>query len=223
MAPKSQWCLRIFTKSSNMTDFLNALKKLKAIADTGIVYSTDEYNTERYTEIQQLALTLMANVSGNSPEQLNAMFAPVTDYPTVKTDVRALILSDDKKQVLLARESADGKWSLPGGWADIGDSPKETAEKEAREETGLTVKATRLLAVFDKRCHPHPPQPFYVYKLVFLCEVVSGELKEGFDLLGVGYFDIDSLPELSEDRILQSQIQLVYKKAANGDLSAYFD
>lgn len=206
-----------------MTDFLTAIKKLKAIADTGLIYSTDEYNTERYTEIQQLALTLMANVSGNSPEQLRAMFAPVTDYPTVKTDVRALILSDDKKQVLLARESADGKWSLPGGWADIGDSPKETAEKETLEETGLTVKATRLLAVFDKRCHPHPPQPFYVYKLVLLCEIIAGELKEGFDLLDVGCFDIDNLPELSEDRILESQIQLVYKKAANGDLSAYFD
>lgn len=206
-----------------MTDFLTALKKLKALADTGLVYSTDDYNKERYTEIQHIAIDLMAQASGNTTESLQAMFAPVTDYPTVKTDVRALILSDDKKQVLLARESADGKWSLPGGWADVGDSPKETAEKEAWEETGLTVKATQLLAVFDKRFHPHPPQPFYVYKMVFLCEKVSGELKEGFDLLDVGYFDIDNLPELSEERILESQIALVYKKAANGDLSAYFD
>lgn len=206
-----------------MSDFLTALKKLKALADTGLIYSTDDYNKERYTEIQHIAIELMASASGNSTESLTATFAPVTDYPTVKTDVRALILSDDKKQVLLARESADGKWSLPGGWADIGDSPKETAEKEAWEETGLTVAAKTLLAVFDKRFHPHPPQPFYVYKMVFLCEKVSGELKEGFDLLDVGYFDIDNLPELSEDRILKSQIELVYKKAANGDLSAYFD
>lgn len=206
-----------------MTDFLTAIKKLKALADTGLVYSTDDYNKERYTEIQHIAIELMAEVSGNTTESLHAMFAPVTDYPTVKTDVRALILSDDKKQVLLARESADGKWSLPGGWADVGDSPKETAEKEAWEETGLTVEAKTLLAVFDKRFHPHPPQPFYVYKMVLLCEKVSGELKEGFDLLDVGYFDIDNLPELSEDRILKSQIELLYKKAANGDLSAYFD
>jgi ADP-ribose pyrophosphatase YjhB (NUDIX family) len=224
LVPKSQPCLRIFTKTNSlMTDFLTSLKKLKALADTGLVYSTDDYNKERYSEIQHLSIALMAEVSGNSAESLQAMFAPVTDYPTVKTDVRALILSDDKKQVLLARESADGKWSLPGGWADVGDSPKETAEKEAWEETGLTVEAKTLLAVFDKRFHPHPPQPFYVYKMVFLCEKVSGELKEGFDLLDVGYFDIDNLPELSEDRILKSQIELVYKKAANGDLSAYFD
>ncbi|MFP9114364.1 NUDIX hydrolase [Flavobacterium sp. RHBU_3] len=206
-----------------MNDFLTQLKKLKALADTGLLYTKNDYDRERYEEILHISLELLAQTSGNSTETLKAMFAPVTDYPTVKTDVRAFILSEDKKKVLLAQESADGKWSLPGGWADIGDSPKETAEKEAWEETGLRVKATNLLAVFDKKCHPHPPQPFYVYKLVFLCEVVSGELNKGFDVLDVQYFDINNLPELSEDRILESQIALVHKKAASGDLSAYFD
>ena len=137
--------------------------------------------------------------------------------------MRALILSGDSKQVLLTRESADGKWSLPGGWADVGSSPKETAIKESWEETGLTVNTTALLAVFDKRMHPHPPQPFYVYKMVFLCEVVSGKLKKGFDVLDVQYFDINNLPELSEDRILKSQIELVHKKAVEKDFTAYFD
>lgn len=206
-----------------MADFLTQLKKLKALADTGLVYSKDDYNTERYTEMRNIAIELMAESSGNSPETLKAMFAPVTDYPTVKTDVRALILSEDKKQVLLTQESADGKWSLPGGWADVGDSPKETAAKEAWEETGLKVNPIALLAVFDKRFHPHPPQPFYVYKLMFLCETVSGSLNKGFDVLDVKYFNIENLPELSEDRILKSQIELAHKKAIEGDFTAYFD
>lgn len=207
-----------------MTDYLTQLKKLKALADTGLLYTKNNpYDQERYSEILEISLELMAEASNNTTESLKAMFAPVTDYPTVKTDVRVLILSPDKKQVLLTRESADGKWSLPGGWADIGTSAKETAVKESFEETGLNVNPTALLAVFDKRMHPHPPQPFYVYKMVFLCEVISGELQKGHDVLDVQYFEIEKLPELSEDRILKSQIELVYKKAANGDLSAYFD
>ena len=119
---------------------------------------------------------------------------------------------------------ADGKWSLPGGWADIGLSPSQVIVKEFREETGLTVKATRLLAVFDKRCHPHPPQAFYVYKFALLCELV-GELRlqKGFDILEVGFFPVDQLPELSEDRILRSQIELLYKQAAEPNAAAYFD
>lgn len=205
-----------------MTDYLTQLKKLKALADTGLLYSQNEYDRERYNEILDISLELIAEASGNSVPELKAMFSPVTDYPTVKTDVRALILSDDRTKVLLTQESADGKWSLPGGWADIGSSPKETAIKECWEETGLDITTTALLAVFDKRLHPHPPQPFYVYKMLFLCEAISGELKKGFDVLDVQYFDIYNLPELSEDRILKSQIELAYSKVMKKDFIAYF-
>jgi ADP-ribose pyrophosphatase YjhB (NUDIX family) len=206
-----------------MTPLLDQIKKLKALADTGLVYNTDNYNQERYSQILEISLELMAQVSDNTVGDLKALFAPVTDYPTVKTDVRGLVLSADKKQVLMARESADGKWSLPGGWADVGDTPREAVVKELFEETGITAKPVALLAVFDKRMHPHPPQPFYVYKMVILCEAVSGELKSGFDMAGAAFFDIENLPELSEDRILKSQVELVYKKAVESDFIAYFD
>lgn len=206
-----------------MLPILDQIKKLKALADTGLVYATDGYNRDRYEQILEISLELMAQVSDNTIENLKASFAPVIDYPTVKTDVRALVLSEDKKQILMARESVDGKWTLPGGWADVGDTPREAVVKEVWEETGIRAKPIALLAVFDKRIHPHPPQPYYIYKLVILCEATSGELKSGFDMTGAAYFDVDNLPELSEDRILKSQVELVYKKALEGDFVAYFD
>ena len=206
-----------------MHTLLDQIKRLKALADTGLLYCTNDYDRERYTELHEISIDLMSQISGNTTGTLNAMFAPVTEYPTVKTDVRALVLSPDKKQVLLARETADGKWSLPGGWADVGQTPREVAIKEVKEETGIDVVPKALLAVFDKRMHPHPPQPFYVYKMVILCEAKSTQLTKGFDVLDAQYFGIDALPELSEDRILKSQIDLVYQKVITNDFEAYFD
>lgn len=198
------------------------IKKLKAIADIGLLYSKNDYDKERYIEIQGIAYKLLSEMSGHPLDALQASFPVAQDYPTAKVDIRGLVLSDQNK-ILLARESADGKWSLPGGWADVGYSPTETVVKEVKEETGLDVTVKALLALFDKRFHAHPPQPFYVYKLVFLCEPTSSTLAKGFDVLDVQYFAIDNLPELSEDRILKSQIELVYQKAIRADFITYFD
>lgn len=203
-------------------DILEDVKRIKAIADIGLLYQKDEYDKERYEELQALGLRLLGSISGHAPEALKAVFPPAPDYPTAKVDIRALVLSPDKK-ILLVREQSDGRWSLPGGWAEIGFTPSETAIKECREETGLEVLPKKLLAVFDKRKHPHPPQPFYVFKMVFWCEATSTQTTKGFDVLDVEYFGIDDLPPLSENRILRSQIQTVYQKAVSGSDEAYFD
>ena len=204
------------------SNFLDEIKRLKAIADTGLLYADNEYEKERYLEMQQIVLRLLGTVSGHSVDSLKECFPLVKDYPTAKVDIRGMVLSLDKK-VLLVKESLDNKWSLPGGWADVGQSPKEVIVKELKEETGLDVIAKKLLAVFDKRLHAHPPQPYYVYKIVFYCEPVSSQLNKGFDVLDVQYFDIENLPKLSEDRILKSQIELLYKKVMSSDFETYFD
>lgn len=204
------------------TQFIQEIKRLKALADTGLLYCKNEYDKERYLELQEIAFRLLHEFSGASLEDLKCMFPAVKDYPTAKVDIRGLVVSDDKK-ILLVQESMDGKWSLPGGWADIGYSPKETIVKECKEETGLDVVAERLLAVFDKKMHAHPPQPFYVYKMVFYCKAVSTEIKKGFDVLDVQYFDVDKLPGLSEDRILKSQIELLAAKVFENDANVYVD
>jgi ADP-ribose pyrophosphatase YjhB (NUDIX family) len=202
--------------------FLEELKRVKAIADTGLLYASSGYETERYQELQSIVFRMLHTLSGHSPEALRTVFPVQKDYPTPKVDVRAFILSNDQK-ILLVRESADGKWSLPGGWAEVGFTPAEMAIKEVKEETGLEVTAENLLAVFDKKKHPHPPATTYVYKLVIYCKPVSRELRKGFDILDTAYFSMDELPELSEERILKSQIALLYSKVVIADFKTVFD
>jgi ADP-ribose pyrophosphatase YjhB (NUDIX family) len=203
-------------------ELVEAAKRLKAIADVGLLYCKNEYDQERYEEMKNISLQLLSGVSGQEAVQLKELFPTAVDYPTAKVDIRGFLLSTTQ-EVLLVREGADGKWSLPGGWADVGYTPTEIVVKEFREETGLDVTAERLLAVFDKRMHPHPPQPFYVYKMVFLCRATSTAITKGFDVLEVQYFPIDALPELSEDRILGSQIQLLYQLGRQTGAAVYVD
>lgn len=201
---------------------LEELKRLKALADVGLLYCNNSYDKERYLALQEISFGLLQQLSGQAVDDLKSSFPPALDYPTAKVDVRGMVLSPDRK-ILLVKESADGKWSLPGGWADVGFSPKETIVKEVKEETGLDAIPKALLAVFDKRLHPHPPQPFYVYKMAIYCQLVSFEIQKGFDVLDVDYFDITKLPELSENRILKSQVELLYNKVVAADWQAYFD
>jgi ADP-ribose pyrophosphatase YjhB (NUDIX family) len=201
---------------------LDEIKRLKAISEIGLLYSTNDYDLERYTELREIWIRLSQAVSGHSTESLQEIFPLSKEYPTAKVDIRGMLISDERK-ILLVKERADGRWSLPGGWADVGYTPREIIVKEFKEETGLEVTPARLLAVFDKRKHPHPPNPFYIYKLAFHCLPVSGDLMKGFDILDVDYFDIDHLPELSEERILESQIRLLYRKIMDWDTEAYVD
>lgn len=198
------------------------LTRIKAIADTGLLYAADEYNKERYTELREIYFEILQEISGHSKEDLKVNFPLVPDYPTAKVDVRGILLSDDHK-ILLVQESSDGCWSLPGGWADVGFSPKEIVIKEFKEETGLDIIPQQLLAVFDKKMHPHPPQPFYTYKIVFHCKAVSTTIQKGFDVLDVAWFAIDKLPSLSEERILKSQVELLYKKIIAEDFIPLVD
>lgn len=201
---------------------LELIKRVKALADTGLVYAEDDYAKERYEELREISLKLMTSVSDQPLEVLQDFFLPEKDYPTVKVDVRGFVLNE-KDEILMAKESVDGKWTIPGGWADIGDSPSEAVLKEIREETGFDAKVVRLLAVYDKRCHPHPPEVFYIYKLMFFCKIIGGELQHGFDMLGADFFPIHKLPELSEDRILKSQLKQLYQMVQENDNQTYFD
>lgn len=202
---------------------LDKIKRLMALAETGIVYAANDFELERCQEQREICLELISEMAQKPLDLLQSFYMPPLQYPTPKVDVRAFVLNK-KGQILMARESMDGRWSIPGGWTDIGFSPKEVVEKEVFEETGLRVNTKRLLAVWDKKCHPHPPAAYHIYKMVFWCEAEDySTLNKGFDILDVGFFDLDNLPELSVDRIVETQIQALYQHVAEDRIDTLFD
>jgi ADP-ribose pyrophosphatase YjhB (NUDIX family) len=141
-------------------------------------------------------------------------------------DIRVVLFRDGNEVLLVQGKIDQEKWTLPGGWADVGYTPYEVAMKEAQEETGLVVKPMRLLALLDKRKHPHPPQPWYVYKVFIQCEVVGGELKQQTaEIAGARWFRQEELSgiELSTDRVTKSQLEALFPFAGNPELPALCD
>ena len=204
------------------TEQLNLIKRIKAIAETGLVYAEGGYDRERYEELKEISLKLMSHVGNQPLTVIDNFFMPQEDYPTPKVDVRGFVLNE-KDEILMAKESVDGKWTIPGGWADIGSTPSEVVIKEIKEETGIDAEIIRLLTVYDKQCHPHPPEPYYIYKLTFFCKAVGGQLQSGFDMMDTAYFSLNNLPELSEDRILKSQLEHFFKLVKEEITEVYFD
>jgi ADP-ribose pyrophosphatase YjhB (NUDIX family) len=185
---------------------LNYVKSVKAAADTGLVYAENPYEKERYEQLLENTLELLSELTDEPIDKIKNFYRDIDDYPTPNVDVRGLMINN-KGEVLMVQEKADSKWTVPGGWADIGLTPTENVLKEIKEETGLDARVIRLLAVWDKKMHPHPPQPHYAYKLVYLCEVIGGSLQKAFDTLDVKWCDPNNLPPLSEDRMVDYQMK----------------
>jgi len=203
-------------------DYLNTFKKIKALAETGLVYAQNGYEVERNQELINLSRELMAAISNQPIKAFDTYYLPPKEYPTPKVDVRGLLINEHD-EILLAKEMLDGRWSIPGGWADIGHTPSEVVVKEIEEETGLRSEVLKVLAIYDKRCHAHPPQPWYVYKIVFLCRMTGGQLSGNFDIEEARWFPLDALPPLSEDRILKTQIEELVHLAKHPELPVVFD
>lgn len=189
-------------------------QRLQALAQTGLTYTKDIYDKERYESLMQIAERMLSARFDLPEETFRTLHKTETGYTTPKTDVRAIILHEGK--LLLVRESDDGGWSLPGGWADVGDSPTVAIIREVQEETGLDVRVSRLLGVWDRNQHGHPPYPWHVYKMIFLCEVIGGELAISHESLDIRYVDPDNLPELSLTRIVPEEIHASIRTAREG-------
>jgi ADP-ribose pyrophosphatase YjhB (NUDIX family) len=201
-------------------------QRLQALAQAGLAYATSPYDVERYQEIRSISTLLLQELTEEPLEKIIRVFASEDGYQTPKVDIRAVLLRQGP-EILLIREKIDkGRWTLPGGWADVGYTPFEVAVKEAYEETGLIVEPVRLLALFDKRKHPHPPQPWYVYKAFIQCEVNGGALVQDTpETTGARWFRQDELPgiQLSTDRITESQLDTIFKLASDPTSPALCD
>jgi ADP-ribose pyrophosphatase YjhB (NUDIX family) len=201
--------------------WLEWAKQLQSIAQAGLTYSKDVFDLERFQLIRDISVDMMSQHTNISKTIIKDLFANETGYATPKVDIRSAVFIGNK--ILMVKEKTDEKWSLPGGWGDIGLTPSEVAVKEVREESGFEVKATKLIGVFDMKCHPHPPYPYHVYKILIQCEIIGGEAKEGIETSAVGFFSKNELPPLSITRVTESQIQLAFEHLDNPLKPTYFD
>lgn len=204
-------------------NIVNFAKEIEAIAQTGLHFSEDQFDRERYTRLRELAAELLAGSSNLSPQEVLEWSKAEFGYATPKVDVRAFILSEHK--VLLIREDADGgRWTLPGGWADVNESPSESVIREVEEESGYIVEPKQLLAVFDRDRQGHTPVfPYHVYKMFFHCEIKGGAPRQTSESSESCFCEIDVLPELSESRVLAHQIRIFYEAIQSGDTKTIYD
>ena len=171
-------------------------RELQAISQTGLTFTTDDYDRGRYRRLAEIAAEIVEKHAGLPIEPTVENFLVQPGYATPKVDVRGAIVVDGK--VLLVQERADGRWALPGGWADVGDLPSETIVREVWEETGFQVVVSKLIGVYDGNRNGTPLSFYHAYKLVFLCEITGGAARPNEETLDVAFFDFDDLPPLSE-------------------------
>ncbi|WP_413164915.1 NUDIX hydrolase [Capilliphycus salinus ALCB114379] len=198
-------------------------KALQAIAQTGLHFVQSEYDAERYREIQEIAADIFAHHTNTKKEVIVDLFSQEYGYATPKVDVRGAVFKESK--ILLVREVLDNhRWTLPGGWADVNETPTEAVTREVFEESGFETKVVKLLAVYDRTKQGHQPtMPYHVYKMFFLCEIVGGEAKSSYETSEVGFFAEDNIPELSISRVLPHQIQRFFEHYRNPNLPTDLD
>lgn len=194
---------------TNQSELLMLVKRIQAIAENGLHYSENDYDQDRYGDLEEISVRMISLVTNQSIETIQVATPEKNGYRTPKIDVRCVIFNH-QDEILMVKERVDSRWSLPGGWCDVGYSPREIAEKEAFEEAGIKVKSTRVLAIFDKKCHGHPEDLFYTYKIFMECEAEDFEISTGMETLDVGFFKQDEIPELSTPRNTAGQIDRMF-------------
>lgn len=206
------------------SDWLTWTRELQAIAQTGLAFSRDLYDRERYERLRTLASEIMAAHTAAPVERIEALFAGEHGYATPKVDVRGATF-DDRGRMLMVREVADGgRWTLPGGWADVNFSAAENVAKEVQEESGYQVRVRKLAAAWDRTRQGHPDRVFSCCKLFFICDVTGGAAATGPETSEVRWFAEDGLPgDLSLGRVLPHQLRRMFAQARDPGLPTEFD
>ena len=190
--------------------WLRRVRALQAIAQEGLAYTRDPFDAVRFTRLKELTAEIADALSEGEPAPLRLAVEQADGYLTPKLDVRAAVF-DDAGRVLLVQEHSDGRWSLPGGWADVGEGLAAGAVREVREETGYAVEYERLLGVYDRERWGHPPISWYTLKAVVACRLQGGEPTTSMETDAVGWFARDEVPDLSTGRTSPRLIERVFE------------
>lgn len=208
----------------NAPKWLGWAQRLQAIAQTGLNYDPRPFDRIRFEQIRDIAAEIISEQTGDDGEYIRAVLLDEIGHATPKLDSRCVVFRGNK--ILLVQEkSDDNRWTLPGGWIDIHESPSEAVEREVYEESGYRVRAVKLLALYDRNKHAHPPHLFHIYKLFFLCELITDEQADSDNLetQNATFFALDDLPELSVRRVTARQIAHFFDHAAHPDWPTDFD
>jgi len=206
-------------------DWLVWARRIQALAQTGMAFTRDGYDRERYEALRTLAAEMLAARSGGDPARIEALFAEQSGYATPKVDVRGAVFDRDGR-ILLVRETADaGRWTLPGGWADVNQTPAQCVVREVAEESGYAARVVKLAAVWDRATQRHtPPSVFSIVKLFFLCRLEGGAARTSLETSEVGWFGEDSIPsDLSLGRTLPHQITRMFVHWRQPELATDFE
>jgi ADP-ribose pyrophosphatase YjhB (NUDIX family) len=196
-------------------------QKLQALARAGLTYTENKFDVERYHAITAIAADMIATHAAADQSVINSIYDSQAGYQTPKVDARGVVFKDDK--ILLVKELADGGWTLPGGWMDVNETPGENVAREVHEEAGYVVRPVKLMAVYDRRLHGHPPYIFHAYKLFFMCDLLGGEATTSIETGGAEFYALDELPPLSIERTTLEELQRCFVHHHQPDLPTEFD
>lgn len=203
------------------TKWLKWATELQSIAQAGLTFGADRYDLDRYERIRNIAIDILHEYTEMDHRKIRDLFASETGYQTPKVDIRAAVFRQNN--ILMVKEKADGKWSLPGGWADVNSSVSESVVRECLEEAGAVVTPRRLIAVHLGNKHNNPDFPFTIYKIFVECDLTEFEFKENTETLEAGFFSAEKLPVLSVIRNTPSQINMCFRANESKYFEALFD
>ena len=202
------------------SQWLEWAREIFSLSQSGITYSGNQYDIDRYKRLQEITAEMIQSQSDISKESVLDSFSMQAGYITPKVDVRGAVVHEGK--ILLIQERADGMWAMPGGWADLGNSPASVAEREVWEESGYRVKAEKVIAVIDAN-RIEPMEFYHAYKIIFLCRLLEGEPRTSHETLAVDFFDVDHLPPLSFYRTNEDMVKEVFAHIKDPLRPAMFD
>lgn len=195
-------------------------REIFSLGQAGLNFNQNEFDIERYKRLQEIAAEMIESQSGLSKETALESFSMQAGYATPKIDVRGAVVRDDK--ILLIRERMDGKWAMPGGWAEMGNAPAEAAEREVWEESGFRVRAAKVVAVIDAN-RIEPMEFYHAFKIIFLCTILDGEPRTSHETSAVGFFGLNDLPPLSLYRTNEDMLREVFAHVHDPNRQTAFD
>ncbi len=206
--------------------WLEWAKAIQALSQIGLAFTENAFDRDRYQQLGAIAADIMATYTEVDPSVIQNLFDQQSGYATPKVDVRGAVFKDDK--LLMVREKLDnGLWTLPGGWADVNDTPTDSVIREIYEESGYRARVVKLIAAWDRTKQGHPPYIFHAYKLFFLCELISDTPEIAPHTHETGdatFFSEADLPtDISLGRVLAHQLARCFEHHRHPELPTEVD